>query len=196
MSRPGRLDLGRAAQRLGRQEALAVEHAAAGERGVHARQRARGEAAVDRGDRGRRAPRSTRTAGRTPGTMNVSIAGRSHASRARPDREALGAFRVAEPHDELGDAVALVGRRADRHAVEAERLHDLGLRPRRARHPGDAPDHLADEEAVRDAVIAVARARRRSAAPPRRAASTRDPSRASRTRPRSRRAGGAVRRSG
>ena len=96
---PRRLDLGRAAQRLGREEAFAVEHAAARERGVHARERARGEAAVDRGDRavehvGRRV-----AAGRTPGTMNVSIAGRSHASRAARTREALDAFGVAERHE-------------------------------------------------------------------------------------------------
>ena len=48
----GRVDLGRAAQRVDRQEALAVEHAAARERGVHSGQRPSGEAAVDRGDRG------------------------------------------------------------------------------------------------------------------------------------------------
>ena len=92
--------------------------------------------------------------------MNVSIGrpeprGRARLGRAK--RSARSAF--AEPHDELGDAVALIGRRADRHAVEAERLHDLGFDRFVHRHAGDAPDHFADEEAVRDAVIAVAGAR-------------------------------------
>ena len=64
-------------------------------------------------------------------------------------REPLGALRVAEPHDELGDAVALIGWRADRHAVEPQWLHDLGFDRFVHRGSGDAPDHLADEDSRR-----------------------------------------------
>ena len=49
----------------------------------------------------------------------------------------------------------MVGRGADRHAVEVEGLDDLGLDGVVHRHPGDAVDHLADEKAVGDAVVAV-----------------------------------------
>ena len=93
-----------------------------------------------------------------PGTMNVSIAGRSHGDRDA--RTAKRSTRSASPNRTMSSAMrlALIGRRADRHAVEPERLHDLGFDRVVHRRPGDAPDHLADEEAVRDAVVAVARA--------------------------------------
>ena len=73
---------------------------------------------------------------------------------------AFGPLRVTEFHDELCDPAPLIGRHADRHAFQSQRLDDLSFDGFVHAGSGDAPDHLAHEESVRDAVVTVARPRR------------------------------------
>ena len=157
MSRPDDWISVGAPERFGGEEAFAVEDPAAGERRVHAGERPGGEASVDGRD------------GRVEdGARREEPVGFGHHERVdrRTDpreprgtaREAFGAFGVAESHDELGEAVALLGGCADGHAIETERFDDFGVDRVVHRHSGDSSDHFADEEAIGDAVIAVARA--------------------------------------
>ena len=164
------MHLGGALQRGAGEEALSLQLSAPGEHRVHARQRPRGEHAVERRDL--RVEDARREEHVLPPAREQRV---ERAPRVEPDDRGDAAedpeadllpdrcfTRALARTHQLGQARALVHRRADVEAVQRERLAQLGPHQLRQRAAGGAPQDLAHQPAVGDAVVAALAAARRA----------------------------------